>query len=173
MSTIAGNSRLTAKRILKKIKTTQACSLNAFTDQGLYMNAKKFPASLAELYNILDFIKRQAQARQFNLNQIGRIILAIEEAVINIIKHGYGEKEGEIEILCETTIPSGMKITIKDQGMPFNPLEYKHQIKPEDQLYLNKDQVGGYGIYIYLNIMDRVEYQRINETNHLSMTIYL
>ena len=55
---------------------------------------------------------------------IDQITLSVEEALVNIISYGYPEEGGTIDMGFEAT-PNrqGIKITIKDRGIPFNPLE--------------------------------------------------
>ena len=58
---------------------------------------KTFDASLINLYKILTWIKERV-AKYFSEKDIEKIELATEEAVVNIIKHGYKKKKGKIEI---------------------------------------------------------------------------
>jgi len=85
-----------------------------------------------------------------------RIILAIDEALSNIIIHGYkNDSSGEITIDMQSDGPE-LKFIISDNAPSFNPLELP---PPDIDNYLESGQTGGLGIDIYKRIMD-VSYER-------------
>ncbi len=135
------------------------------------MHKKTFSASLANLHGMLGFIQAYGQKKSIDTLVLNKIILAAEEALVNIIHYGYPEKNGTIEITCEEPgRKPGIRILIKDQGIPFNPVEKAPSGKDYNPEEL---KVGGYGIYIFVGIMDRVEYRRRDEGNILSLIKYL
>lgn len=140
------------------------------------MHQKIFSAELDSLYDMLEFIKSYGQTHPVPPAFLDRIIVAAEEALVNIISYGYpDEKKGTIEISCEDSTPEpGIKIIIKDQGIPFNPIKNVPTELPSPSAVLEKaeDSVGGYGIYILIGLMDRVEYQRIGGGNMLTLVKY-
>ena len=139
------------------------------------MKQKIFPAELDSLYEMLEFIKDYG-TQSFPSSILEQIILAAEEALVNIISYGYPNgKKGTIEIICDDSTPKGgIKIVIKDQGIPFNPVEKVPSSLPPPSVELEKEDpsLGGYGIYILIGLMDRVEYQRIDGGNMLSLIKY-
>lgn len=141
------------------------------------MHQKIFSAELDSLYDMLEFIKSSVQSHSMPSTIITRILVATEEALVNIISYGYPDKKkGTIEITCEDSTPKpGIKIVIKDQGIPFNPIENVPAELPSPSSILEsaEDSVGGYGIYILIGLMDRVEYQRIDGGNMLTLIKYL
>jgi serine/threonine-protein kinase RsbW len=95
-----------------------------------------------------------------------RIILCLDEAVSNIIEHGFpnGEqskielemKQNELEII----------FILEDSGIEFNPLERK-QVDVDEHLELGQD--GGMGIFIFQKIMS-IEYaKRTGGGNRLTL----
>jgi anti-sigma regulatory factor (Ser/Thr protein kinase) len=140
------------------------------------MYQKIFPAELDQLYVMLAFIKEYGKSHNLSPSTLEQIVLAAEEALVNVISYGYPpEKKGTIEISCEEPTPkAGIKIMIKDQGVPFNPVEKVPTALPTPSSVLSKpdNSLGGYGIYILIGLMDRVEYQRIDGGNILSLTKY-
>lgn len=139
------------------------------------MHQKIFPAELDDLYDMLEFIKSYGQTHSIPSSVLDQIILATEEALVNIISYGYPkEKKGTIEIRCEE--PSGqkgIKIDIKDKGIPFNPVEnLPSKLPSSNTLHQLDESLGGYGIYILVGLMDRVEYQHIDGGNFLSLVKY-
>lgn len=136
------------------------------------MYKKIFLAELDHLYEMLDFIKNfKWNGNLIPSPALNQIILASEEALVNIIEYSYpNEEKGMIEISCENyQQQAGITIIIKDQGIPFNPI----QKVPSLSAIRQTDALGGYGIYLFLELMDCVEYQRLNQENVLSLTKYL
>lgn len=92
----------------------------------------------------------------FNLN------LALEEAVSNIILYAYpGQTGKEIKVYAATTA-NCLVFTLTDTGESFDPLGAKGA---DITLPLEERPVGGLGIFLIKNIMDEVEYQRIEGKN--------
>lgn len=128
---------------------------------------KTFPASLDKLYDMLQFIREQAVAANFNEHIIPKIELAVEEALVNIITYGYPNRRGTIEIQITTPNLLGIKITIIDKGIPYNPLTNTKTF--EQAPNFEGKTIGGYGIYFILKIMDEVDYKRENNCNILTL----
>ena len=83
------------------------------------------------------------------------IILAVDEAVSNIIEHAFEYTiEGTIRI--EVTVdPKRCQITIHDSGKEFDPLS----IEPLDlEAHIQKGRKRGLGVFLMRQIMDEVKY---------------
>jgi serine/threonine-protein kinase RsbW len=132
---------------------------------------KEFPAALNKLYEMLDFIRQNAEAAGFDQKAAVKIELALEEALVNIVKHGYQQKIGTIQISCSPSDQTpGLKIILKDQGIPYNPLL---KGKNSHAMTSSKTQEpGGYGILLILQIMDEVFYERDERFNCLTLIKY-
>jgi serine/threonine-protein kinase RsbW len=145
------------------------------------MGKKRFTAKLDDLHAMLGFIRENGLVYHVPSSVLHIIAVAIEEVLVNIINYGYPKnKEGSIDIhveLFHEGSKKGIKIDIFDYGIPFNPVE-RLQIEPppDVQTLLEPSMetlVGGYGIYIFTKIMDKVEYQRLDQINKLSLIKYL
>jgi serine/threonine-protein kinase RsbW len=78
----------------------------------------------------------------------GRIVLCIDEALSNVMRHGYlGAEDGDIELGMKR-MPDGYSFLISDRAPEFNPLDKK---KSENH---NNDGVGGFGVDVYRRFMD-------------------
>lgn len=119
--------------------------------------SQQFHASLDQLYDMLQYIRAHAEKAGFENNTLLKIELASEEAIVNIINHGYPSKSGFISINC-SLIPNGFEIAIQDDGVPFDPT--KHIADPSDR-------IGGYGVLLMIKIMDEVRYTRNEGKNNL------
>jgi serine/threonine-protein kinase RsbW len=83
------------------------------------------------------------------------IILAVDEACTNIIKHAYKySPDGEILIKLKPT-KSKFIVSIVDNGISFQPDTIP---EPDLQKYYRQRRVGGLGIYLMKTLMDEVEY---------------
>ena len=90
------------------------------------------------------------------------IHLVCEELVVNVVSYAYAdEAEGYLKIQIEKA--DGM-ITIRfiDGGVAFNPLERE---MPDVSLAMEERQIGGLGIFLTVQMMDEVQYERINNEN--------
>ena len=131
---------------------------------------KTYVASLNNLREMLQFIKDNATEAKFSESEILKIELAVEEALVNIINYGYPNVLGEISLQCTINKNEGMRIVIKDESIPYNPLTNPKIFNPKSPL--ESGDVGGYGIFFILKIMDEVKYDRYNEFNILTLTKY-
>ena len=93
--------------------------------------------------------------------------LALEEAVTNVVMYAYSEgTDGLVDITAET---KGQVLTfvIKDSGKAFDPTQ-----KEEADITLSAEErpIGGLGIFLVMNLMDEVKYERENGYNILTMS---
>ena len=96
----------------------------------------------------------------FNLN------LALEEAVSNVILYAYGEeKQKEITLLANMS-DNNLTFVLTDYGKEFDPTKV-----PDADVTLSAEEreIGGLGIFLIRQIMDTVEYQRMDGKNVLIM----
>jgi anti-sigma regulatory factor (Ser/Thr protein kinase) len=142
------------------------------------MNKQTFPASIDQLHHMLLFVQDFCLKLNLSEDLIDRIVLATEEAIVNVIRYGYPTGQGEIKLSCEadSNKQEFLKICIQDKGVPFNGAKAAKNIKKKS--FINppigrNEKIGGYGIYIYAGIMDKVEYERIKGGNLLSLIKYL
>lgn len=116
------------------------------------MNIKSRTENLSA---IRDFILETATEAGISPEVLDDIVLAVDEACTNIIKHAYKYfPDGEIIIKVEY---SKNKFTIKiiDHGASFNPDLVP---KPDIKEYYKQRRVGGLGIYLMKTLMDEVKY---------------
>lgn len=105
-----------------------------------------------------------SQALIFNIN------LSLEELITNIINYGYRDgQEHQIHIDLQVA-KTEIVVELKDDGIPFNPLEAPC---PDVNQDLNDRPVGGLGIFLVRSLMDDVQYRRTGEQNVLIMKKYL
>lgn len=139
------------------------------------MEKQLFLANIDHLYKMLSFIRNFCQSKNVNSKVLDLIVLATEEALVNIIHYSYPDQEGCIEIACrETTNKKGIRIDILDHGVAYDPIVHCPikigELPPLPSIENSKQ--GGYGIFIFTSIMDSVEYTRNKNSNLLSLIKY-
>ncbi|MBW1960758.1 MAG: ATP-binding protein [Deltaproteobacteria bacterium] len=98
------------------------------------------------------------------------INLALEELFTNIISYGFiDDKEHRIKfsIIHEDDT---VTILIEDDGVPFNPMDID---EPDLKCEMEKRKVGGLGIHLIKNMMDRIDYKRQKNKNLLTLIKHL
>ena len=120
------------------------------------------------LAEIREFINSAATESGFSKDAIDNIILAVDEACTNIIKHAYKYfPDGKI-ILNLKTDKKTFTIDIIDYGKSFEPGLVPN---PDLQKYFNEKRVGGLGMYLMKSLMDEVKYISVpGEYNQVSLT---
>lgn len=119
---------------------------------------------------VRDFISRMIKQSRVTREDENKIILAVDEAVTNIIEHGYEPGiEGliEIEIDCEET---QLKVVIRDSGRVFNPEAVPN---PDMGKHMKMGRKKGLGIFLMRQIMDEVRYRfKDGVKNELTLVKY-
>ena len=92
--------------------------------------------------------------------------LALEEAVVNVMSYAYQSgKKGSIDIEAKA---DDMKLifVIRDSGIPFDPTA-----KEDADTTLSADErpIGGLGIFLVRQLMDSINYERVDGQNVLTL----
>jgi len=128
-------------------------------------------SSTENLIQIRKFTESVAQESGFTEDEIGKIILAVDEACTNIIKHAYKySPEGEIKITI-TFDSNKLVISIVDHGNHFDP-----NVIPEPDIkeYYKQKKSGGLGMFLIKKLMDEVVYSTTTgNKNQVTLIKYL
>lgn len=110
-----------------------------------------------------------AQEAGLGMRDVNHCELAIDEAITNIVEHGYGADGGDkvIDIVVKQK-QDRLEITIIDNGPPFNPLRIENP-DPLASLDERAENGGGWGIFFIKKVMDDVDYRYAGNRNHLMM----
>jgi serine/threonine-protein kinase RsbW len=118
----------------------------------------KVKSKTENLSIIRDFINSSAADAGLKADVIESIILAVDEACTNIIKHAYKSfPDGELIIKTKSTLDRFV-ISITDFGNSFEPEMIP---EPDLQKYYRQRRVGGLGMYLMKTLMDDVKYKSI------------
>ncbi|GJQ31969.1 MAG: sigma factor serine-protein kinase [Ignavibacteriaceae bacterium] len=116
-------------------------------------------SSTENLALIREFVSSEARNSGISKEVVDKLILAVDEASSNIIRHAYkNSPEGEIIV---TFILEGDECTIvlTDYGTGFNPAQVK---SPDMVSYLKEKKRGGLGIHLMKILMDEVDYLSVS-----------
>ena len=95
------------------------------------------------------------------------IDLCLEEALSNIVRHGYSGEAGRPIFVDFTNAADRWTFTIEDHGPPFNPLELE-----DDKLApttFDELKAGGRGINLLRQFAGSLDYERIADGNRLTI----
>jgi serine/threonine-protein kinase RsbW len=110
------------------------------------------PSDLRMLSVARTFIEAVCQTAEIDRCTIQNIILALGEAVTNIIRHAHREKpEASIQICCRLDAET-VEILLSDEGEPFNLAAVPH-LDPGEL------RVGGRGVFLMRTVMDELSCQ--------------
>jgi serine/threonine-protein kinase RsbW len=124
-----------------------------------------FDADLGQLARIRDFVTQSASALGVTEEVRDDVRLAVDEAVTNILVHGY---KGPGRIFIEVESSNGdLVIRLRDQAPPFDPVSARpgSLAAPEP-----RTQPGGFGLYLIHDAMDEITYRRVDFSNELTLS---
>ncbi|MDR3566291.1 MAG: ATP-binding protein [Negativicutes bacterium] len=122
---------------------------------------------LKEIGRLHDWLAEFAQKQALSDKLLSTLKLVLEELVVNSIQYGFGQDAGEdeqIEVQIQR-VDERIVIVIKDRGQAFDLLK-DNADKPKQ-----KRQVGGWGIQLVRKSVDKMEYERKDGFNILSIEI--
>jgi serine/threonine-protein kinase RsbW len=112
-------------------------------------------AELQNLAEIRDFVEKSAAMLGVTPSIIPNLQLAVDEAVTNIILHGYRGQVGQIEIVVERRAED-LVISLHDYAPPFDPTSVA---APDLTLPLAERVPGGMGLHLIRQTMDQISYR--------------
>jgi serine/threonine-protein kinase RsbW len=119
-----------------------------------------------ELTRVTEFMENICDELQLDTHVAMKIQVAIEEMVTNVIFYAYPEGTCADITLSAESDDKELTFVLSDTGKPFDPTAKEDaDIKKNP---MDREQ-GGMGILIVKNIMNEVSYQRLGDTNQLTM----
>jgi anti-sigma regulatory factor (Ser/Thr protein kinase) len=125
-----------------------------------YIEIEKKPGGLE---GISDFIQERSLFVKLGFKKTWELMLVVDEICSNIISNSASFDS----MLKVTWRYDGNSITVEvlDRGFPYNPLK---PTKEDDE----EESLGAMSTYMIEKMVDSAEYQRINETNRVSIIKY-
>ena len=126
---------------------------------------------MSELTHLYPWIERLASRHWIPANTQFAMNLCLEEAISNIIRHGYsGNPDHSIAIRFTSPREDYFMFVVEDEAPPFNPIE-SPELPPLSSL--EEFAVGGQGIRLLRRFADALEYQATPAGNRLSIGFFV
>jgi anti-sigma regulatory factor (Ser/Thr protein kinase) len=114
------------------------------------------PAFQQLINPILDYVEAFATTIGLAQGQRAQLRLALEEVMTNVVAHGYADRPGEpLDLVIQAT-DEGLKILVREKGIPFAPEQLPRYDPGHAQ---ERDQ--GLGCYLAEKMVDRLEYRNL------------
>ena len=124
------------------------------------------PCDLQEVPRLNAFVEEVCQDVGFDEQTTMSIKVAVEEAVVNVMKYAYPPGQQRDVTIEAASNDVRLKFTIIDCGMPFDPTV---QSEVDTTLSAQERKIGGLGIHIIHQNMDSINYERIDNLNVLTL----
>ena len=124
---------------------------------SLHVHELSIPDNVVALAQVRQEVTTAIRQGGFPEGLINRILIAVDEAVTNIIEHGYDGREhgrSSIDIRIEVD-PDVFTIMIIDQGEAFDP---RTMSDVDIERHVAAGRSGGLGVFLIRKIMDVVDY---------------
>ena len=121
---------------------------------------------IAEISKLASFIEQIGDELALSPELVFNLNLVLEEAVSNVILYAYPREEHEIISLTARKTDNQLVFVLTDSGKEFDPTQ-----APDADITLSAEErpIGGLGIFLIRQIMNKVEYQRIDGQNVLTL----
>jgi sigma-B regulation protein RsbU (phosphoserine phosphatase) len=124
------------------------------------------PSDVQTIPQLQTFVEGVGEELNIDPSMVMSLNLALEEAVVNVMNYAYPpEIGGDVTIEAEAN-DVRLKFTIIDSGAPFDPTAVNDA---DTTLSTEERPIGGLGIYLVRQIMDSINYERIDGKNILSL----
>ena len=124
------------------------------------------PNDTQEVPRLNAFVEKVCEALGFEEMVAMQIKVAVEEAVVNVMKYAYpAGQRGDVTVEAASN-DVRLKFTIIDSGQPFDPTV---QPDVDTTISAKERKIGGLGIHIMRQNMDSINYERIDNLNVLTL----
>ena len=121
---------------------------------------------IAEINKLALFIEELGEELNLTPELVFNLNLVLEEAVSNVILYAYPKEERQEIVLTAKKSDKSLIFVLTDSGKEFDPTQ-----APDADVTLSAEEreIGGLGIFLIRQIMNKVEYQRIEGKNVLTL----
>jgi len=109
------------------------------------------PSNLTDARNLQELIENQLRVCQYEDKEIFGIRLALEEAIVNAIKHGNRMDDGKRVHVTFRVLPERFDIGITDEGPGYDP-----DLLPDPLSEENLERPCGRGLFLMKHYMTEV-----------------
>lgn len=121
---------------------------------------------IAEVPLLGEWVEQLGETLGLGMPQVFQLNLALEEAVVNVMNYAYPGQENMPVRLSAEGDAHQITFVLEDEGIPYDPLAKED---PDTTLSAEERPIGGLGIFLIKQLMHDVQYERVGQTNRLTM----
>lgn len=132
------------------------------------------PGTLDSLSEISKYVLSAASAAKLDKKTSYRLRLAVDEIATNVIVYGYEDSKipGNLDLQANID-DDGLTILMEDHAAAFDPTT-KFMLEEESiNLPMEQRAIGGLGVYLAIQGVDRFMYERIGDRNRHIFLVHL
>jgi serine/threonine-protein kinase RsbW len=118
------------------------------TSQG-----EKRLSTLGEVQDVLSALCGELEAAGYPEKDVFAVRLALDEALVNAVKHGNQGDPGKVVCVRYQITPESLRVEVEDQGEGFDPAQVPDPRAPE-----NLERASGRGLFLMQVYMTWVHY---------------
>ena len=147
--------------------TMLAIQYTRLKDQNIRLQrTMTLPNNIDQVPQLESFVSEVCETLGLDMSTTMSLNLALEEAVVNVMSYAYAAgTRGNVDIEAEAN-ERRLKFTISDWGIPFDPTA---KTAVDTTLSAEDRPIGGLGIHLMRQIMDSINYERIDGKNVLTL----
>lgn len=111
-------------------------------------------AQVRDLNDMREFLEQAVLVLGGSEDDAGDLVLAVNEAVTNVLLHGYNSQPGPV-ILCVEVANDDLRVILTDSAPPFDPTRVP---PPDIFLPLEDRPLGGLGVHMMRQLTDELVY---------------
>ncbi len=124
-------------------------------------------AKVENIDPLTNLVNKQLEAMGCSPRVQSQIDIALDELLSNICHYAYGDGTGHVTVgIEEIAEENAVQITIKDYGIPFDPLAHDD---PDVSLDIHERNIGGLGIFLVKKTMSDLRYEYRDGCNILTV----
>jgi serine/threonine-protein kinase RsbW len=130
------------------------------------MEKRSLPAVLDSLAEIRRYVKEAADRAGIEAARAYQLQLAVDEIATNVILHGYTDADASAVISIGSEMSGdALIIMLEDQAPAFDPNTMEMPEAEDLEKPLEERRIGGLGIFLAFQGVDRFDYRRENGSN--------
>jgi anti-sigma regulatory factor (Ser/Thr protein kinase) len=130
------------------------------------MKKLEFASHPANLRLVRNCVRQFLEGQGFPSSQVDLMVLGIDEACTNIIRHAYHLADDKLITLTLEHYPNGVRFRLRDYG------EQAEAAKVQGRS-LDNVRPGGLGLHLMRHAFDQVDYQRRRQGTMLVLTKFV
>ncbi|MBO4819904.1 MAG: SpoIIE family protein phosphatase [Prevotella sp.] len=134
---------------------------------GQIQRSITLPNNVDEVPLLAEFVEGVCEEAGIDMSTTMSLNLAIEEAVVNVMSYAYPTNTTGKILIEAIFCNQQLRFVIIDNGKPFDPTSMD---EIDTTLSVEDRDIGGLGIHLVRQIMDSINYERIDGKNVLTLT---